>query len=272
LPHKNHIKTGVAIHWFRQDLRLTDNPGLLAAAEHETVLPIYILDNDNAGENQLGGASKVWLHHSLTALNASLDNQLSVYAGDAKNVLLGLIERFDIQAIYWNRCYEPWRVARDTEIKTLLKERQITVKSFCASLLWEPWKVTQKNGASFQVFTPFYRKGCLKAPLPREPLAKAIYTDLQADAGNSISITALKLVSGLDWTKSVIADWPTGEAGATQMLEQFLEHGLGSYKKDRNLYRGFLRIYILGKFLHIRYGRQLEVSPMINMLITFAVN
>jgi deoxyribodipyrimidine photo-lyase len=39
----------IAIHWFRQDLRISDNPALTKAAKHENVLPIYILDDKNAG-------------------------------------------------------------------------------------------------------------------------------------------------------------------------------------------------------------------------------
>ena len=59
-------KKSPVIVWFRQDLRLADNPAL-----HETVatghpiLPIYILDDVNAGTWKMGGASRVWLHHSL---------------------------------------------------------------------------------------------------------------------------------------------------------------------------------------------------------------
>ncbi|MGY8817346.1 MAG: deoxyribodipyrimidine photo-lyase, partial [Pseudomonadales bacterium] len=29
----------IAIHWFRQDLRLSDNPALTAASQHEGVFP-----------------------------------------------------------------------------------------------------------------------------------------------------------------------------------------------------------------------------------------
>ena len=62
----------VAICWFRQDLRVSDNPALVAAAKHNNVLPIYILDNENPGDYAYGGASQWWLHHSLTALQIHL--------------------------------------------------------------------------------------------------------------------------------------------------------------------------------------------------------
>ena len=68
----------VSLHWFRQDLRLADNPALTAAAQDGAVIPVYILDDYHAGDHKMGGASRWWLHHSLHALNDSLDGKLVV--------------------------------------------------------------------------------------------------------------------------------------------------------------------------------------------------
>ena len=67
------MKTGVAIHWFRQDLRLNDNPSLESASQYENIIPIYILDDLNPGKFEMGSASKWWLHNSLNKLNESLN-------------------------------------------------------------------------------------------------------------------------------------------------------------------------------------------------------
>ena len=50
----------VSIHWFRQDLRLADNPALSLAAENTHVVPIYILDDRNAADFAMGEASRWW--------------------------------------------------------------------------------------------------------------------------------------------------------------------------------------------------------------------
>ena len=61
------------IVWFRQDLRVADNPALHAAAESgRPVVPLYILDDDTPGEWKPGGAARWWLHHSLAALRDAL--------------------------------------------------------------------------------------------------------------------------------------------------------------------------------------------------------
>ena len=49
------------MYWFRQDLRIADNPALFKAAENAIILPIYILDDENANDWCMGEASRWWL-------------------------------------------------------------------------------------------------------------------------------------------------------------------------------------------------------------------
>ena len=60
-----------ALVWFRQDLRLADNPALHAVADRP-ILPVFILDPAAAGTWAEGGASRWWLHHSLASLSRDL--------------------------------------------------------------------------------------------------------------------------------------------------------------------------------------------------------
>ena len=71
------------IYWFRNDLRISDNPALSAAAEIGEVLPVFILSDS---ENDLGSASKWWLHHSLHDLNERLGDRLILLRGDATKI------------------------------------------------------------------------------------------------------------------------------------------------------------------------------------------
>ena len=80
-----------AILWFRQDLRLADNPALAAIGERP-VLPVYILED---GPWAPGGAARWWLHHSLAALSASLaaaGAPLLILRGDPRQILPALAE------------------------------------------------------------------------------------------------------------------------------------------------------------------------------------
>ncbi|MEM8935546.1 MAG: deoxyribodipyrimidine photo-lyase [Pseudomonadota bacterium] len=244
-----------SIMWFRQDLRLGDNPALHAAAKNGDVLPVYILDNEAAGLWSMGGASRVWLHHSLTKLNASLDKKLSIHSGRSLDILNDLIERHDIEAVYWNRCYEPWSIDRDKEIKKRLGDRTIQAHSFSGSLLWEPWEVLKADGTPYRVFTPFYRKGCLNAMAPRTPRPKPKTLKLIANE-DSLRIADLALTpSKKRWDEPLIKSWQVGENAARRRLNHFIEDGLTGYKTGRNFPS---RKNISRLSPHLHWG---EISP-----------
>ena len=63
------------INWFRNDLRLSDNPALHKAAKDGSVLAVYILDDENSHDQQLGEASRCWLNYSLQDLNKQLQGK-----------------------------------------------------------------------------------------------------------------------------------------------------------------------------------------------------
>ena len=74
--------------WFRQDLRCTDNPALVAAAATgRPVVPIFILDEETPGRWRPGAAGRWWLHHSLACLAQSLGVLAGRRAGDFALVL-----------------------------------------------------------------------------------------------------------------------------------------------------------------------------------------
>jgi len=251
------MSKSLSILWFRQDLRIHDNPALNAAAEYDSLLPIYILDDVNAAHWAMGGASRAWLHHSLTALNQSLDGRLQLFIGDAREIIGRLLEAQQVDAVFWNRCYEPWRVQRDILIKQDLLGRGITSRSFNASLLWEPWEVSKKDGTPYRVFTPFYQKGCRQAPPPRQPLApppQLNYHDIDSEFAQSLDALGLLPVH-LDWHQGVCSHWHIGEHCANDRLEQFCDDQLDGYKQARD----FPAIDATSRLSpHLHFG---EISP-----------
>ena len=249
------MKKGTAIHWFRQDLRLSDNPALDSAAQYETLIPIYILDEVNSGEFKMGAASKWWLHQSLTKLNESLDGKLLVYQGNPHEILNKLIEEQEVSYVTWNRCYEPWRVDRDKEIKRNFEDKNVDVESFSASLLWEPWTISKDDGTPYRVFTPFYKKGCLNSEEPRLPAGKVDLSNLYSEDLSSGSITDLNLLPTIKWYKSFEEEWNPGEIGAEQNLNSFLDSGLLNYKEGRNFPS---QEFVSRLSPHLHFG---EISP-----------
>ncbi len=255
----------VTIHWFRQDLRLSDNPALNAAATHGEVLPVFILDDERAGKWAHGSASRWWLHHSLKQLNHALDGKLLVIKGSADTVLPALAAKYNVDAVYWNRCYEPWRIQRDKKIKDTLRSKGVTVNSFNGSLLWEPWTVLKKDKTPYKVFTPYYRRGCLMAPAPREPSSAPATLQLFGGHGQT-TIEALDLLPkkgrrhGLLWDHALNNYWSepgrgVGEAAAQSKMAAFLNRGLNGYKEGRNFPA---KAHISKLSPHLHFG---EISP-----------
>ena len=111
--------------WFRQDLRLEDNPALAAALKTgKPVIPLYIHAPDEEGSWAPGGASLWWLHHALESLDKALQAhglQLVLRRGSSLDALLDICRAHHVTEVFWNRRYEPLIIARDTHIKAQLR-------------------------------------------------------------------------------------------------------------------------------------------------------
>jgi len=249
------VTVPVSIVWFRQDLRVKDNPALHAACDLGKIIPIYIHDTSLPEKRLPGSVSKWWLHQSLNSLNDRLNGHLQVLEGDPEKLLPELMETFNVEHLFWNRCYEPWYVKRDKTVKESLKDNGKIVKSFNGSLLWEPWDIENKSGSPYKVFTPFYRKGCLQASSPRYPqaaVARITYADVK---NKGVSIDSLGLMPDIKWYDGIAETWKPGEEGAADRLADFIDEAAKSYKKDRDFpaIRGTSMLSA-----HLHFG---EVSP-----------
>ncbi len=255
-----------AIYWFRQDLRLSDNPALVKSIEWAkthggTVIPVYIWAPDEEGEWPPGGASRVWLHHSLSALQNDLQKQgseLYFFEGSSSESFLHkLCEIEKAGAVFWNRRYEPAVIERDKQIKAGLKEKGIVVETFNGALLQEPWQLSTKEGKPYQVFTPFW-KTCL-AQLDLDPPLKrpaALPSAQQlCKSASPVPLETLQLLPKIHWDSGIVETWKIGEKAAHNQLKIFLHASLEDYPDDRNRpdYEGVSRLSP-----HLHFG---EISP-----------
>lgn len=223
------------IVWFRQDLRLADNPAVTAAAASGApLLPVFILDDENAGAWAQGAASRWWLHQSLDALDRALGGALRFLRGKADELLPELAVSSGAQSVYWNRCYEPWRIERDKVVKGQLQADGFTVRTFNASLLFEPPAVTRKDGTPYRVFTPFYRNGCLDGAVSPRALCKCPADLTLCRNGHETTLQKLDLMPRIHWYEEIAGTWTPGETGATERLQAFLSRNLDNYKGGRN--------------------------------------
>jgi deoxyribodipyrimidine photo-lyase len=226
----------VAIVWFRQDLRISDQPALSAAvASGLPVLPVYIWDPAGEGDWAPGACTKWWLHHSLTRLAESLQqlgSPLVIRRGASAEVLRGLIQETGCTAVFWNRRYEPAVIERDTRIKAELKHLGCDVQSFNANLLVEPWEVQTQQGKPFQVFTPFWKAA--QAQLSQTGLQRPPGRLTSGPAVSSLQVSDLRLLPRIPWDAEFPAHWTPGEVGSQQLLQRFLREAIPDYKQQRD--------------------------------------
>lgn len=225
-----------ALVWFRDDLRLDDNPALHAAqTSGHPLLPVFILDEASPYPRAPGGASRWWLGRSLKALAAAIETKggtLLLRRGPARDTLTRLATEVNAHAVYWNRRYGAPEIAVDTEVKSALAARDIAVESFGGNLLHEPWTVKTQTGGPFRVFTPFYRRARTQAPrMPLRITSKWYFGD--PPDGDQLKDWALE-PSKPDWAGGLRQDWAPGEAGARAALATFVDEGLHGYADGRD--------------------------------------
>jgi deoxyribodipyrimidine photo-lyase len=225
-----------SIVWFRDDLRVADHPALHAALERgEPLVCVYVLDEESPGIRPLGGAAKWWLHGSLEALAADLDRlggRLVLRRGPADRVIRSLVDETGAGAVFWNRRYGGPERELDTRLKAELTDAGLEVRSFQASLLFEPWTIRTGQGTPFSVFTPFWR-ACLAAPEPRHPLPAPDRIERADAAGDRLDDWRL-LPTDPDWAAGLRDAWTPGSASAHRRLREFLDDDLPSYATDRD--------------------------------------
>ena len=255
------MDNSTALVWLRDDLRVSDNPALRAAVDRGApVAVLYLLDETSRGIRPHGGASRWWLHHSLTALGeeiAQLGGRLILRRGDAATEVPRIIDELDATVVYWNRRYAASRDI-DAALKTRFTDQGLEVKSFQASLLFEPWTVSTATGTPYRVFTPFW-KACLEQPDPRQPFEapESITPALAAD-GTELASDELDswdlLPTHPDWAGGLRERWQPGEESAQATLEDFAEDVL----EDYHLRDQPGRVATSHLSPHLRFG---EISP-----------
>lgn len=227
------------IVWFRQDLRLEDNPALRAAAHRgNPVIPVYIWSPEEEGDWQPGAASKWWLHQSLLSLEKRLQgvgSRLIYCEGNSLETLKNLIKETGADAVFWNRRYEPNILKRDFEIKEELLKDGLIVETFNSSLLFDPWEIKTKQGKPYKVFTAFWN-ACLASPRFPLPQPSDVPAFLENDEKNSsLHLADFKLEPKIHWTKKLHESWKPGHTRAMSYLQIFLEERLLVYPKNRDI-------------------------------------
>jgi deoxyribodipyrimidine photo-lyase len=244
------------IVWFRDDLRLSDQPALHAAAKSGApVVCLHVLD-DAAGRAP-GGAARWWLAQSLRALGADIATRggsLILRKGPAAKVIPEVVRESGACAVYWNSIAQAPHQAVEKALEAALAKLGASSQIFPGDLLVAPSEIRNKEGRGLRVFTPFWRRvlslGDPPKPLPAPKVLQA-GPNIPGD-----TLESWKLEPGKpDWAGGLRERWTPGEASARTGLRDFLKHTVRSYAADRDRPD---REGTSGLSPHLRFG---ELSP-----------
>ena len=210
-----------SIMWFRRDLRLIDNPALLAAIDAgEEIVPVFILDPKLI--DITGAKGLAYLANSLKSLDESLDNKLQVFSGDPVDVLKNLVKKHGATSVHVSAEYDAYAVARDAKVEAAGIELTRTGSPYAVA----PGRVKKPSDATnYRVYTPFYR-GWLahgwRAAVAAPKTIKAVTPDpkdrnfptWQAPEGTDIPVA--------------------GEKAAHERFKKFKTKSLDTYDETRN--------------------------------------
>lgn len=152
----------LTLFWHRRDLRFNDNAGLYRALKAGgPVLPIFIFDQEILDKLPSDDGRVVFIHNSVRALAEAYQgygSDLRVYYGKPREVWQGIVQEYDLSAVYTNRDYEPYAMVRDQAVKSLLEEAGIGFYDFKDHIILEGVEVPKNTGGPYTVYTPFWRK------------------------------------------------------------------------------------------------------------------
>ena len=244
--------TAPTILWLRQDLRLADQPALVAAVRDGPVIPVYVLDDETPKHRRMGAASRWWLHHSLTSLDQSLremGSRLIPRRGKCDEELAKVAQEVGAGTVHAIRHYEPWW--RNAE-RAVAKRLDLVCHD--GNYLAPPGSITSGNGAPYKIYTPFWRALRDVMP-PPHPLHRPDEIPAPASWPASDDLADWHLLPAKpDWAMGFAKEWTPGETGAYDRVDDFVDDVAG-YDDTRNLpsIEGSSRLSP-----HLHFG---EVSP-----------
>lgn len=210
------------IIWFRRDLRIADNPALLAALKSsDEVVALFIIDKELA--TCANKKRLAYLAQSLKSLDQSLGGDLHIIHGEAADVLKDVVKRYQATEVHIAQEYEPRAMARDAKVIAAGINLVTTGSPYAVA----PGRVLKESdGTPYKVYTPFYKNWCKHGWRKPAETPKAIPTvkpgkedrnfpDWQVPAGQSIPAA--------------------GEDAALERFKYFKKNGLYSYEAQRNI-------------------------------------
>ncbi len=221
------------IHWFRRDLRVSDNVALSEAANRaETVVPVFIFEDAFRTGPDVGAARLEFLLQSVESLRknlAELGHQLVIRCGKSEEILPSLCREAGAQAVFANKRYEPYAQRRDERVTQALLKTGVGFELFKDAVVWEETEILTQQGKPYTVFTP-YSKAWKAKPIP-QPRARIQNSKFETQNLRSDILPKSPDEIGFPLAQKIP---PGGERVALELLRKFMAGPVYEYGANRN--------------------------------------
>ncbi len=226
--------SGKTLVWFREDLRVSDNPALSQACTRGPVEAVFLIADAQWRAHDMGARRIAFMLRSLQALAeelAALGIPLHVLRADrfadAAQVLVALARRISASAVAFNAEYPLNERRRDASVSNALRASAVGCHVSHGAVMRDPASVRTGEGKPYSVYTPFRNRwfAGLSAdalrPLPSpDPVAAAlppVHVPLTGpDGGERASL------------------WVAGERQAQRVLDRFVSTRSAIYAQRRD--------------------------------------
>jgi deoxyribodipyrimidine photo-lyase len=211
--------------WFRRDLRLHDLPALLdAVTDTDEVLACFVLDPRL--EASSGKRRMQYLCNSLQQLQNDLDGRLLVTRGRPEERIPLIAKEVAARSVHVSEDFAPFGCRRDIRVRAALRE--VPLLATGSPYLVSPGRVTKDDGATYKVFSPFFRRwreAGWRAPARSGPDSARWLNPAQLS--KHVKRCAIP-------DPDIRLDLAAGEAAALRQWQAFVNDGLDRYAEDRD--------------------------------------
>ena len=140
----------MVIHWFRRDLRLSDNAALYRSlSNHNDVQCVFIFDKNILDKfADKDDARVTFINNQLMNIQDQLtqmNSDLKIYYGEPSEVWNTIIKELKPSAVFTNKDYEPYAKERDIKIARLLESNNISFQTFKDHVIFEEDEIVKDD-------------------------------------------------------------------------------------------------------------------------------
>ncbi len=224
--------------WLRRDLRLTDNTALEHAFEHyDRVSLLFIYDTDILETLPRDDRRMTFIAEGLADIKNNLHETaagpLIVLQGRPIEVIKHILVQNKINAILFNRDYEPFALQRDDAVKRLCRHYDVACLDFKDQVIFGPDEILKDDGQPYRVFTAYKNRWLDRLADQPDITRKRRRLPAKKFFGLKFTSGAVSRLSDMCFseTKNILKG---GELAAHNVWNAFKRNGLYAYPENRN--------------------------------------